>query len=304
MPTEKWSYREFPRAKQELPGMETYTANPDLPGIAMAGNVIYTAQSGMGLRLQILYPIYQPYGTRKREKWPCIVHIHGSGWRTQDVYRRIPALCRLAEKGYVIFSAEYRPSQTAPFPAQIRDAKAAVRWVRLNAETYNGDPERIAVMGDSSGGHTALLTHMTQGEPFFAPDAYAGVSDETLGCLALYPPTDIGSMNSAPTNMDHTAADSPEGMLFGRRAISEIPQEELAMAAAETWGCSGRFFGPVLLVHGDKDDTVPFAQSAELYLKLLDTRADAAFCLVRGVEFWEEPMVDRYDRFFQKVFQK
>lgn len=307
MPVVHLDYDSFPRAEQAAAGMEERTADPNLPGIAMAGDVVYTAQCGMGLRLQILYPLYQPYAHQPKRDYPCIVHIHGSAWKQQDVYRRIPALCDLAKRGYVIASVEYRPSTSAQFPAQIRDAKAAIRWLRRHAAEYNGDPEKIAVMGDSSGGHTALMVHLTQGVPYFSPETDTGVSDHTVGCLALYAPCDLETMEAYPTCMNHTGADSPEGILMGRRDLGQIPLEELRQASPLHWVDKCGHPGPVLLVHGDKDDTVPFMLSVEMFRALKAHALDARLCKVvnaghGGVEFWSEEMIELYDGFFRGLF--
>lgn len=309
MPIVHLKYNDFPPAEQTVPGMEVITADPDLPGIAMAGNVVYAVESGMELRLQILYPLYQNYARTPRNDYPCIVHIHGSAWKRQDVYRRIPALCGLAGRGYVIALVEYRPSETAGFPAQIRDAKAAVRWLRRHAHQYNGDPDRIAVMGDSSGGHTALMVHLTEGIPFFEPETDSGISDHTDGCLALYAPADLEAMEDSPTCMDHSGADSPEGILMGRRALADIPPEEMRQVSPVNWVREGCAAGPVLLVHGDKDDTVPFMLSVRMFRALREWDMEARLCKVvnaghGGVEFWTEEMIDLYDGFFREVFRR
>ena len=79
-------------------------------------------------------------------------------------------LCRFAERGYVIAIVQYRPSAVAPHPAQVHDAKTAVRWLRQNSDQYGIDPDRITISGDSSGGHTALLVHATDGSPALDED--------------------------------------------------------------------------------------------------------------------------------------
>jgi len=308
MPVIHSDYSTFPRDDREILGIEEYIANPNLPGIAMAGNIVYAEHDLKQLHLQVLYPIYQKYAEGERQTWPVLVHIHGSAWRKQDQYRRIPALCKLAEKGYVIAQVEYRTSAEAPFPAQIRDTKTAIRWIRQHIQDYGGNPEKIAVMGDSSGGHTALMAYYTENISLFDDKIYPGVSDHTLGCLAWYAPSDITTMEDAPTCMNHSAADSPEGTLMGGRALAEIPEEEIRNVKVITWAEQRKTTGKVLLVHGDKDDTVPFDQSAKLYQKLSDGNPNVAFIRVKnaghgGVEFWTDELIERYHRFFSEVFE-
>jgi len=94
---------------------------------------------------------------------PAIVGIHGGGWRvgTRKNFGRYAKY--LAERGYVAVSIEYRLSGEAPFPAHIYDCKAAVRWLRANAEKYGIDPTRIGATGHSAGGHLAALLATSAG---------------------------------------------------------------------------------------------------------------------------------------------
>src|SRR5438132_13938581 len=74
------------------------------------------------------------------------------------------ARCKLlAEHGYAAATATYRLAPKSPFPAAVEDVKAAVRWLRANAEKYALDPDRIGVVGDSAGGHLAQFLGVTGG---------------------------------------------------------------------------------------------------------------------------------------------
>ncbi|PTS76289.1 hypothetical protein DBR17_14915, partial [Sphingomonas sp. HMWF008] len=94
---------------------------------------------------------------------PLIIYVHGGGWmaggpRRSAAYVDWPkVLAALAAKGYVVASVSYRFSREAPFPAAIQDVKASIRWLRARAKTYNIDPKRAAIWGQSAGGHLAAL---------------------------------------------------------------------------------------------------------------------------------------------------
>ena len=300
-------YRDFPRAQQAPEGMRVHAANKDLPAVAMAGNVVYASYGATNLHLQILYPLCAPYAEQQCRDYPCIVYVQGSGWHKQDVYRRIPCLCELAKCGYVIALVEYRHSTLAPFPAQIQDAKTAVRWLRAHAAEYSGDPARIAIMGDSSGGHTSLMAHLTQGEALFDSGLYPEYSDTVCGCAALYPPVDLALMHLGGSPMDHASAASPEGLLLGGRPISEVPAGELAVSCPVHWVDAKRSLPPTLLLHGDNDATVPFGESVKMYEALRHARQDATFYKVEnaghgGPEFWAPEFIHLYDAFFRRCF--
>ncbi len=91
------------------------------------------------------------------EPRPAIIWIHGGGWRKGTRKNGAKVARYLAEHNYVTVSISYRLSGEAPFPVQIQDCKAAVRWLRANAKQYGIDPDRIGAIGHSAGGHLAAL---------------------------------------------------------------------------------------------------------------------------------------------------
>jgi len=97
------------------------------------------------------------------EALPAIIWIHGGGWRggTRDSGHKMARY--FAERNYVAVAISYRLSGEAPFPAQIHDCKAAVRWLRANAQAYGIDPKRIGAIGNSAGGHLAALLATSAG---------------------------------------------------------------------------------------------------------------------------------------------
>ncbi|MCB1123750.1 MAG: alpha/beta hydrolase [Verrucomicrobiae bacterium] len=111
---------------------------------------------------------YAQYGTRElqldlfipenhEQKMPAIVCIHGGGWWQGNRKSFHAVAATLAERGYVAAAISYRLSGEAPFPAAIQDCKAAVRWLRANAESYSINPRFIGAIGHSAGGHLAAL---------------------------------------------------------------------------------------------------------------------------------------------------
>lgn len=92
---------------------------------------------------------------------PAVVDIHGGGWAEGE--RGVSTDSILPNNGFFYCSIDYRLSGEAPFPAQIHDCKAAVRWLRANAERLRIDPERIGVWGNSAGGHLAELLGTSAG---------------------------------------------------------------------------------------------------------------------------------------------
>lgn len=94
--------------------------------------------------------------------FPAILCIHGGGWRggrRQDLEKTIAAF---SARGYVAVTVSYRLAPQSKFPAQLEDCKAAVRWLRANAQTYHVNPERIGALGFSAGAHLACMLGVTK----------------------------------------------------------------------------------------------------------------------------------------------
>lgn len=118
---------------------------------------------GMANGKRLLLDAYVPAGAGE-ERRPAVVMIHGGGWRVGDKASWQPEAERLAAKGWVAFSVNYRLDEPSAFPAEVDDVQAAVRWVRAHAGEYGIDTTRIAALGDSAGGHlTALLATLGRG---------------------------------------------------------------------------------------------------------------------------------------------
>ena len=129
-----------------------YYAAAKTAGLAEAlRDIEYARVGNKSLKLDL----YVPDGAGP---FPVIVWVHGGGWTSGDkALSASGPQVRQTARGYAVASINYRFSQEAKFPAQIEDCKAAVRWLRAHAAEHNLDPARIAVWGDSAGGHLASL---------------------------------------------------------------------------------------------------------------------------------------------------
>ena len=106
--------------------------------------------------LQIIFP-FKP-DRKSDERYPLILFIPGSAWHKQEMYNDIPQYAALAKRGYVVAAMEYRESDIAVFPAQIEDVCNALQFIPSVAENFYINMSRIYLMGNSSGGHIAMMT--------------------------------------------------------------------------------------------------------------------------------------------------
>ncbi|UPV75585.1 alpha/beta hydrolase [Halorussus limi] len=109
--------------------------------------------------------VYRHEEIANSDRAPVLVYYHGGGW-VLGTLDSIDGVCRrLARRGEcVVVSVDYRLAPEHPFPAAVEDADAALRWVADRAESFGGDPERLAVGGTSAGGNLAAVTALRSRE--------------------------------------------------------------------------------------------------------------------------------------------
>ncbi|MDQ0115486.1 alpha/beta hydrolase [Paenibacillus harenae] len=236
-------------------------------------DVVYAHYGDVVRRLQIIVPGRSGY------KFPLVVFVQGSAWRKQDLNAAIPNLCHIAAKGYVVASVEIRDTDIARFPAAVEDVKCAIRFMRKNAEEYGVDPNRVAVWGDSSGGHLSLMTGLTIGE--YDNGLYSEQSDEVSAVIDYYGVSDLLTLGKYNDILDHDAADSPEGLFIGGKVKEHV---ELAKKASPLYQNLDKRLPPFLIIHGDSDKIVHVNQSIEMYKALKNHGQQVLFYKVVGAD--------------------
>lgn len=210
---------------------------------------------------------------------PLIIWVHGGAWRTGNK-ENCPAL-RYLERGYAVASVNYRLSQHAIFPAQIEDCKSAVRWLRTHAKDYRLDSERFAAWGASAGGHLVALLGTSGAVPEFDRGENPEVSSRVQAVVDFFGPTDFTQMSkySLPSSpFDHDAADSPESLLIG----GAVQQNQDKAARANPITYVSRDDPSFLIMHGNKDNLVPYQQSELLSDALLKAGVRVRLKIIAG----------------------
>ncbi|WP_125777918.1 alpha/beta hydrolase [Antribacter gilvus] len=235
--------------------------------------------------------LYLPADQRKPA--PVIVWSAGSGFMGDNGNSRGERIAAaLSHRGYAVAAVAVRSSSQAIFPAQVNDAKAAVRWLRAHADEYNLDPDRFASMGNSSGGWVASMLATTGNDPALeGAVGLTGPSSAVQAGVSFFAPTDFLQQDAymLPGGCDiinrmgggtdcHDDATSPESRLLGA-PIQEVPglaklADPGSWADAET--------PPMLLTHGTDDLLLPTHQGQAFFEALSAARAEATFYTVHG----------------------
>lgn len=276
--------REFPASQKQSEGMITLPADFSGRQCHVYLNIPYAEKSGMTLHLHMLVP--EITEEEQGLTFPLILFVQGSAWMKQDLGNNLGNLPLMARRGFVIGMVEYRPSEAAPFPAQTCDAKTALRWLLQHAEEYRIDPERVYVWGDSSGGHTAVMTALTQHDLTLSDEKEDNL--RIRACVDYYGPMMMSAMNEELSILDHMGADSPEGLLIGKVRVDENPEKALA-ASPVSYIRPEADIPPMLIIHGSRDRIVPFGQSCLLYDALKRCGKEAVFYRLEGADHGGAP---------------
>lgn len=293
-----YTYETMPDYTDYIEGAKELVVTGHEIGVRYIPDVVYDHKSDVDLHLHILQPKIMLEPDRD---FPCVVFVKGSAWMKQEMYPEIPQLSRLAKLGYVVAEVEYRHSGIAHHPAQIIDVKNAIRYMKKHASTYHVDPNKVIIMGDSSGGHVSCMTGMTANTTLFDKPNDANYSCEVKGIISLYGAVDVTLPYGFPITENHQLPDSPEGMLVGYNIRENM--EEAKKVCARYY--VNEDFAPVLLLHGSKDKMVFCQESVDLYEELKKAKKDVTFYIVRnadhgGAAFWTDEALQVYDEFIKR----
>ncbi len=244
--------------------------------------------------------LYLPKNARR--PLPLIVWIHGGAWMggSKDSVRIArPYL----DRGYAVASIGYRLSSDAPFPAQIEDCKAAVRWLRAHADEYGLDPNRFAAWGSSAGGHLAALLGTAGDVAGWDVGLHTNVSSRVQAVCDFFGPADLRRIPQYLASGMSGAfgrADSPESRLLGGPVTANLVRAATASPAAYASPDDPPFF----IAHGDQDPIVPHDQSMALFEALKHAGVHVHFHTVLGGGHGHGFGGPEFDRMIQTFFDR
>ncbi|HNR30405.1 MAG TPA: alpha/beta hydrolase [Candidatus Hydrogenedentes bacterium] len=218
-------------------------------GYRIQEGVRYAAPGTRPLHLTLFLPEVDDAAARR----PCVVLIHGGAWVSGTRHQLRWYGRRLAEEGYVAAAISYRKLPRHRFPACVHDAKSAVRWLRLHADDYRIDPDRIAALGNSAGGHLAAMLAATAEMPEFEGTENPGPPSDISAAVSLYGALDLAEYKQPKTWI--RVGGVAKG-LVRRFVTTDAKAQRDPYAAASPITYFDANTRPILLIQGEKDNLV------------------------------------------------
>ncbi|MBA3963846.1 MAG: alpha/beta hydrolase [Chthoniobacterales bacterium] len=225
----------------------------DLSDTTVLRDLVYKKIGGEELKIDLYLP------KNATGKMPVILWIHGGGW-SRGNKKQCPAVT-MVKQGYAVASMQYRLTSEAVFPSQIEDCKAAVRWLRANAATYNFDADHIGAWGHSSGAHLASLLGTSGGVAALeGKDENSKYPSSVQAVCEISGPADLVRMyhdvSAESSDIATEAKQAIEGLIGGPMA-----DKQANAVAASPMTYITKNDPPFLIIHGEEDTTVPVSQS-------------------------------------------
>lgn len=248
------------------------------------------------------------------EKTPVIISIHGGAFMFGDKKdEQITPILEGVKKGYAVVGINYRLSDESKFPSQINDIKAAIRWVKANANKYNFDVNKIILWGGSAGGNLASLAGTSAG--------VKELEDVTLGNASFtsnvqvvidwFGPIDFSTMDAQFTkskkgNANHGEENSPESKVIGGKLSENL--NLVKKANPETYiSIDDPYF---YIQHGSEDEKVPTQQSESFYKALVNVlgKEKVLFEILKGTKhggtaFESKENTDKIFNYLDKILK-
>jgi acetyl esterase/lipase len=249
-----------------------------------------TSASGEPLRLDL----YLPDAARA----PLLVWIHGGAWENGN--KSAMPLEPLIERGFAVASLDFSPASKARFPGQVHEIKAAIRFLRAEAQRYGYAAERIGIAGASSGAHLAAVVGTANGHAELEGGLgeHRGQSSDVHAIVSYFAATNLTSILAQSTPFGLNIREPALVRLLG---AAPKDAEQLARLASPVFQVTAGD-PPLLLLHGDQDPQMPINQSHELEGAYERHGLDAELIVVHGAAhggdaFYSPENVERVARF-------
>jgi acetyl esterase/lipase len=218
-------------------------------------DVVYGVENGHENKLDVIYPHNATAAV------PAVIYIHGGGWVLGDKAGSVLETLPYLRMGWAAVNVEYRMANASKAPGAVEDCRCALKWIVRNAKDYHIDPGRLVVTGHSAGGHLALTTGMLMERDGLDSNCPANPGEDEPRVAAIvnwYGPTDVNDLIKGPNTKNYAQ------MWLG----SLTNKEEIARQSSPLTYVR-KLNPPVITIHGDVDDVVPYTHAVRLH-KALD----------------------------------
>jgi len=212
-------------------------------------------------------PRLDVYWPGEGEGYPVLIFVHGGSWKDYDKKLFAPVAQKLLPEGMVVVIPDYTLYPDATYEQMARETAAAIAWTLENAARYGGDPDRIIVAGHSAGAHLSGLAVL---DPRYLEEL-GHSSDEICGWIGMSGVYDIQAEYDYWVDKGST----PEVMLEVMGG-----QQNFGQASPLSYVRAG--LPPLLVIHGDEDETVPVAISTAFHAALQAAGAPSRLIVYPG----------------------
>ena len=234
-------------------------------------------------------------------KLPLVIMIHGGAFKQGD--KKPMATSFLTDNCYAVASLNYRLSGEAIFPAGNQDVKAAVRWLRANAEKYNLDSDNFGAMGGSAGGYYSSFLGTTGDIKDFDIGDNLEYSSVVQAVVDQFGPVDFSTL--AQDRIDAKSPTNPAETDFLGCDVNSADCTNIITASPINYVSEQD--PPFFILHGAKDNTIPIKQSQDFYKKLQEMKVPVTFITLPnaghgGAEFRD--YLPQIIKFFDKYLKE
>lgn len=252
--------------------------------------IVYGHKDGLAMTMVMLMPT-------ANSKGKAIINVVSGAWMSEYAWalKQEEKVAPYLEAGYTVFNVMHGSQPRYNLQDAFDDVKRSVRFIRFHAKSLQIDPDKIGIMGESSGGHLALLVATTGLDiGIHSADSINSVSDKVQAVAVLFPPTDFlnyGEEGFSPLGSEQALKDLGLIALFDFKQWNERLQEyehpssevQLRIAAelSPIYSVSPDD-APTLIVHGDLDDAVPLQQSESMIAALQQANVPSKLIIKKG----------------------
>jgi len=238
-------------------------------------NITYSTASNIQLKLDLYLP------KNRNTPNPTLVFFHGGGWVDGQKERNALFLLPYLSLGWAVVNVEYRLARNAPAPAAVEDCRCALRWVTYHAKEYSLDTSKIVLTGTSAGGHLSLMTGMLPAQSVF--DRQCPTQSDTRWKEGTEPQTNVAAIiNWFGITDVRDLIDGPNAKHYAMEWFGSLSNREELARQVSPINYVRAGLPPIITIHGDEDDIVPYNQAVRLHAALDKASVPNQLVTIRG----------------------